>query len=241
MKELDTAIILAGGLGTRLRPVVRKVPKPMAPVQGRPFIMYLLDYWYRQGIRRFIISVGYKSNYIRRGLRDLWDKTDLEFVKEDKPYGTGGALLLCLERKNIEFPFLLLNGDTFFEVNLKRLDRHARKTCADWCLSLFSSTDCERYLPIKLKQDFLVETLRPAISKNTKRSENFSNGGVYWVHPRGTRDFLLKAKSISLEKEMLPKAIKKGYKVVGFPTKKRFIDIGIPDDFIKAQAFRFRH
>jgi len=238
--DLDTAIILAGGLGTRLRSVIKKVPKPMAPVQGRPFLLYLLEYWHRQGIRRFILSVGYKSSCIQKGLKALWHKSDLEFVKENKPHGTGGALLYCLKKKKIESPFLLLNGDTFFAVNLKKLHQHARKTKADWCLSLFSSKDYERYLPVKLKKDFSIKKLVQKKVAVNKTANYLSNGGVYWIHPRGIRHVRCQKRPLSLEEEILSQTIEKRFRVVGFPSKGIFIDIGIPADFNKAQSFLFQ-
>ena len=238
--EVDTAIILAGGLGTRLWPVVRKVPKPMAPVQGRPFLLHLLEYWHRQGIRRFILSVGYKSNSIQDKLKKCWRKSSLEFVKENKPHGTGGALLLCLKRKNLKTPFLLLNGDTFFPVSLNKLEKHASEKKADWCLSLFSSKDNERYLTVKLKKNHLISSLKDKMPIKKRQPKGLSNGGVYWVDPRVMRLFRPKKTPISLEKEILPTIIRKGFRIVGFPSRDRFIDIGIPEDFKKAQTFPFK-
>ena len=107
-----TAIILAGGLGARLNNTVPNLPKPMAPINNRPFLEHQMDYWIGQGINRFILSVGYLKDLIIDHFGDKYKKASIEYAIEHKPLGTGGGLLLAA--KNITEPFLVLNGDTFF-------------------------------------------------------------------------------------------------------------------------------
>ena len=116
---VNSAIILAGGLGTRLRGVVQDLPKAMAPIKDRPFLEYQLDYWIGQGIRHFILSVGYRREVIMKHFGDKYRDVSIEYAVEETPMGTGGGLLLAVEKMKKRAPFLLLNGDTFFEVSLK--------------------------------------------------------------------------------------------------------------------------
>ena len=114
-----TAIILAGGLGTRLRKVAPKVPKPMAPINNRPFVEYQMDYWINQGITQFILSVGYLKDVIINHFGNSYKGISIEYVEESSPLGTGGGLLFAA--KNLHETFVVLNGDTFFEVNINSL------------------------------------------------------------------------------------------------------------------------
>jgi D-glycero-alpha-D-manno-heptose 1-phosphate guanylyltransferase len=119
---VTSAIILAGGLGTRLRSAVPDLPKPMAPIAGRPFLAYQLDYWIRQGVDRFVLSVGYRHESIMAYFGAAYRGIAVDYSVEQTPLGTGGGLLLALERLDGgQRPFLLLNGDTYFEVDLATL------------------------------------------------------------------------------------------------------------------------
>src|SRR5690349_16571222 len=102
-----TAIILAGGLGTRLRSVVADVPKPMAPIAGRPFLAYQIEYWIAQGVQRFILSVGYKHEIIMDYFGDRYQGAEIEYAIELLPLGTGGGFLQATKKINSTEPFLL--------------------------------------------------------------------------------------------------------------------------------------
>ena len=114
---MPSAVILAGGLGTRLRSVVSDVPKPMAPVGGRPFLEYQLEYWINQGISRFVLSVGYRHEAITEHFGSRYKGVELEYAVEEQPLGTGGGLLLAAEKLKQDTPFLLLNKDTYFKTD----------------------------------------------------------------------------------------------------------------------------
>ena len=109
-----SAIILAGGLGTRLRNTVPDLPKPMAPINGRPFLEYLLDYWITQGVENFVISVGYRHQQIVSHFGNRYKKANLQYAIEDTPLGTGGGLCLAITKLPVLEPFLLLNGENNF-------------------------------------------------------------------------------------------------------------------------------
>jgi len=114
------AVVLAGGLGTRLRAAVSDVPKPMAPVQGRPFLERLLDYWIGQGVQRAVLAVGYMHETVRKHFGEQYRNCAIDYSVEQQPLGTGGALVQTLPLVQGK-TFLVLNGDTYFAVPLAKL------------------------------------------------------------------------------------------------------------------------
>ena len=150
-----TAVILAGGMGKRLRIAVPNLPKPMAPIKGRPFLEYLLDYWINQGVKKFILSVGYMSEVIVDHFGNNYKTAEISYSIEYQPLGTGGALFLST--KKITEPFLVINGDTFAEVNLKNLISFHLKKNSEWTFALHRVNENNRYMVI---QDPLLD---PAI------------------------------------------------------------------------------
>jgi D-glycero-alpha-D-manno-heptose 1-phosphate guanylyltransferase len=228
---IDTAVVLAGGLGTRLKSIVPDLPKPMAPICGRPFLAFLLDYWVGQGIKRFVLSVGYKHqaimNYFGRSINGV----TIEYVVEDAPLGTGGGLLLVYQRLALSSPFLLLNGDTYFAIELKKFSELAKQVDADWCFSLFSMSDNGRYLGVDVNDKGEISNLLSSIGTG----ERLVNGGVYLVNPRSLLALNLPLENkISLEEEIFPLLIAQGHKVFGLAFDNKFIDIGVPEDYKRA-------
>ena len=116
---MTSAVILAGGLGTRLRSVVPYLPKPMAPINGRPFLEHQMRYWSTQGIDHFVLSVGYRYQTIIDYFGAQVEGASLDYVIEESPLGTGGGLVLASKKVSQQENFLLLNGDTYFEIELK--------------------------------------------------------------------------------------------------------------------------
>lgn len=230
---MTSAVILAGGLGTRLRSTVPDLPKPMAPINGRPFLEYLLDYWIDQGIDHFVLSVGYLHNIILNHFGKVYKGACIEYALETKPLGTGGGLLLACSLIDSEDSFLLLNGDTYFAVDLKKLIDFSFEQNTDWCLSLFRAQEDDRYMGLDLDDDGRIKSLR---SDSLCKFGALANGGAYWVN----RIALIQANyrqndSISLENDILPFATESGQSVYGLEFSGTFIDIGVPNDFIKAQ------
>jgi len=161
---MTTAIILAGGLGTRLRAAVPDLPKPMAPIRGRPFLEYQLDYWIGQGVERFVLSVGYRHEAIVAHFGDSYHGVPLSHSIESTPLGTGGGLLFALDRVAGPLPFLLLNGDTYFEADLGALHRfHAAKQ-SEWTFSLFRSPQDGRYMGMGVDDSGRIMTLKSGLA-----------------------------------------------------------------------------
>lgn len=230
---MPLAVILAGGLGTRLRDVVADVPKPMAPVAGRPFLEYQLDYWIRAGISEFVLSVGYRFETIMRHFGRSYRNARLDYAVEPSPLGTGGGLLNAVDQAGIDGPFLLLNGDTYFEADWRELQRCAVAQQADCCFSMFRSREANRYMQLRVSADGRIESL--ASSKATVGE--LANGGVYWLHPamlKGIKE--AGPTGLSFEDDVLPAALRKGARLCGVEFSGIFIDIGLPADYYRAAS-----
>ena len=169
-----TAVVLAGGLGTRLRSAVSVVPKPMAPVNGRPFLEHLLDYWNAQGVKRFILSIGYLGDIIRQHFGNRYRDAIVEYVSETQPLGTGGAVLLAAQFISDDKYFVLLNGDTYFSVDFQHIFRHTIDMDADCCLSLFRSNEEGRYMSLDFEKNGTIKKFRSGNS----HIGGLANGGV---------------------------------------------------------------
>mgnify|MGYP006184418017 FL=1 len=227
------AIVLAGGLGKRLRSAVPNLPKPMAPINGKPFLEYLFDYWLQQGIKRFILSVGYKSEVIREQFGTKYKDADLNYAIEKEPLGTGGGLLLSIRQLKSKEPFLLLNGDTFFAVNLENLFKHHNDCNSDITLSLVKTPNNKRYSAILLNKYGLINSIERRIESS---KEDLSNGGVYIMEKNlFEKCKLTSKKKCSLEDHLIPDLLKQKRRVAGFVSSAKFIDIGVPSDYNRAE------
>ncbi len=229
---MPSAVILAGGLGTRLRSVVTDLPKPMAPVGGRPFLEYQLEYWINQGISRFVLSVGYRHEAITEHFGSRYKGVQLEYAVEEQPLGTGGGLLLAAEKLKQDTPFLLLNGDTYFEADWNALDAFALEHGADWCFSLFRTSEKGRYMGIEMSAQGRITSLKSGI----EQGHRLANGGVYWVHPRALSRAGRSDERLSLEDDLFPQALAAGRRILGIEFRGTFIDIGVPDDYHRASS-----
>lgn len=230
---MTTAIVLAGGLGTRLRSVVPNLPKPMAPIGGRPFLEYQFDYWIAQGVSRFVLSVGYRHEVIVDYFGSNYKGAKIDYVIERMPLGTGGGLLLAAEKLGDDAAFLLLNGDTYFAADLKVLIACSQANDADWCFSLFRANEKGRYMGMGVSPQGQITSLKSGAG----HPGHLANGGVYWVHPRallGGR--FAPGDKVSLEDDIVPAAMASGQRLFGIEFPGTFIDIGVPDDYHHAAA-----
>lgn len=225
------AVVLAGGLGTRLRAVVNDVPKPMAPVGGRPFLEHLIEYWIAQGVRRFVISVGYLAERIVAHFGGAWRGAEIAYAREESPLGTGGGLLLALGA--VRAPQLLvLNGDSFFQVGLAQTMAFHQERNADCSLSLFRSRDTRRYLGLDVAGDGRVRSLSAPAGADAA----LVNGGVYLFRAAALYELPWKpGDRASLETDILPHGLRAGWRTYGRECAGAFIDIGVPEDYARAE------
>lgn len=225
------AVVLAGGLGTRLRSVVSDVPKPMAPVSGKPFLEHLLNYWITQGIRRFILSVGYQKDAIIRHFGSRYSSATIDYAEESEPLGTGGGLLNAMAAIQADRPTLVLNGDTFFRVPFRELLTYHEQNESEWTMTLFRTSERARYLSIDVNSRGRITTL----DSQPNAISWLANGGVYLVQPSATRELHIAAgKVVSLENAILPRLLEMEARLYGFECVQPFLDIGIPDDYYRA-------
>ena len=229
---MPSAVILAGGLGTRLRSAVPDLPKPMAPISGRPFLEYQLDYWISQGVSRFVLSVGYGHETIMQHFGVRYIEAEIEYAVEERPLGTGGGFLLAAEKVGREGPCLLLKGDTYFGVDWNVLNAYALEQDADWCLSLFRTSEKGRYMGIQVSPEGRIMSLKSGVEQGAR----LANGGVYWVHPRVLSRSKVLGGKISLEENIFPEDLSAGRRLFGIEFSGTFIDIGVPEDYQRASA-----
>lgn len=233
---MTAAIILAGGLGTRLRSLVSDQPKPMANINNKPFLYYQMSYWVRQGVCKFVLSVGYKSEIIIKNIGNSFLGIPVEYSIENSPLGTGGGLLLAAMKLNTREPFLLLNGDTYFDMRLHELKNKFETTSADIVCSLFESKCTDRYLGFEVASDRIVNI---NIKSEINSSTILVNGGVYLVGSKTIdvlRNHHQENENFSLESLGFTELLAAKLKVVYLKGSENFIDIGIPEDYIKSQS-----
>ncbi len=230
------ALVLAGGLGTRLREVFSDGPKCMAPVAGRPFLEYLLDLLRSSRTKDVILCVGYKSDQVRTWVGDgsRWGLRVRYSVEKDLR-GTAGAVRLAARLIKAQ-TCIVLNGDSFLEVDLGEMLAFHRSHNALATLALARVPDAGRYGGVRLRRDgrisaFTEKAETPSVSSRSK--SRLINGGVYMLQ-RGLVESIPSGKPVSLEKEIFPRMV--DGKLFGFVTQGFFIDIGVPSDYVRAQT-----
>lgn len=227
--KITEVIILAGGLGTRLRSAVPELPKCMAPILARPFIGYLLDYLQQQGMENYIFSLGYKHELIQQYLDTQYGHLQKIYSLEKEPLGTGGAIRLAASHAKAG-NVLVVNGDTFFKVDIATLSEFHHQHSADCTLSLKPMTSFDRYGMVAIDKDNRVM----AFHEKKFYEEGLVNGGVYALNVPNFLSEQLPEK-FSFEKDYL-EAFYNKRNMYGMIQDSYFIDIGIPLDFEKAQT-----
>ena len=227
--EIKEAIVLAGGLGTRLRPAVPDLPKCMAPVNGRPFLSYIIDYYTSQGIEKFIFALGYKHEVIVGWIKQQYPALNVEYAIEKEPLGTGGAIQLAVEKAR-EKDLLILNGDTIFKIDLPMLTSFHEDNASACTLALKPMKDFERYGVVEINEEGLITRFK----EKKHYQEGLINGGAYLLNVGRFRQ--QKRPSVfSFEKDYLERCFT-FMPMYGCVQEGYFIDIGIPEDFEKAQT-----
>lgn len=223
---ISEAIILAGGLGTRLRSAVPELPKCMAPVAGKPFIAYVIDHFRGQGVNKFIFALGYKSEAFIDFLSQQNGIT-YQLSIEDEPLGTGGAIRKACGLATAENVFAT-NGDTLFRADLSKLAAFHLQKQADCTLSLKPMQNFDRYGLVKTDEDGKVVSFQ----EKQHYGEGTINAGLYAINVAALLQADLPEKC-SFEKDFLEKQYTGG-RIFGLVQDAYFIDIGIPEDYQKA-------
>ena len=230
---IKEAIILAGGLGTRLRPLISDVPKCMAPINGKPFLYYLLENLKKKGIESFIFSVGHLHENIEKYLVENYSQLNYKISLETEPLGTGGAIKSACE-KTFQKALLVCNGDTFYDIDVDLLNKFHEDNNGSCTLCLKPMHNFDRYGAVELNDNYSIKSFKEKMFYTS----GLINGGVYVLN---VQDFLKEnlSEKFSFEKDYLEKNIQnhpgKKIKLFGMVQDKYFIDIGIPEDYEKAQ------
>jgi len=221
-------IILAGGLGTRLRQVIENLPKPMAPVAGRPFLEILLNFLAQQGVTRVILSIGFMAEVIIGHFKDEFAGMEIVYAVEQIRLGTGGAIRNALQYCQDDH-ILIVNGDTFIDFNLEELEQQWFKYHKPVVVAK-QIADTSRYGRLEVVDERVTSFLEKGVS-----GAGLINAGCFII-PSDLLDEFAIGERFSFESDFLVNYITSGYLSV-FTTDGKFIDIGIPEDYKLAQTF----
>lgn len=230
--KLDSAIdciVLAGGLGTRLRPVVSDLPKPLAPINGVPFLSLLLATLSSSPlVRKAVIAVSYKA----QAIIDLFSaRPFIEFSMEEEPRGTGGAVIKALEKTSSEH-VLVINGDSYLDFSMEKLLKEHLTQGNEATLVYTHVDDCSRFGHLEV--DEKKKKIKAFHEKTGRVEPGFMNAGIYIFRRTAFKRFSLPER-FSLEKDLFPQMAALG-QLGAFFSRAAFIDIGTPDSYSQAQA-----
>lgn len=223
----DEAIVLAGGFGPRLRGIVDDVPKPLAPVAGRPFLAWLLDRLALSGMRRCILATGYMAEAIERAIGARWQGMDIAYSVEAEPLGTGGAIRLAAQRLQGDGTHVL-NGDTWLQSPPVALEAAARAASTPMAIALARVDDVARYGAVDV-DDGRARDFR----EKGEAGAGWINAGCYFLGAAALSALPART-AFSFEREVLQPRARAG-EVAAFTETSGFIDIGVPEDYARAQ------
>jgi len=225
---ITEAIILAGGFGTRLQKVVSDLPKPMAPINGRPFLEYQLNYLATFGIKRVIFAVGYLAETISEHFGEIFNGIEIDYAYEQNPLGTGGGILNAFHKRHTD-ELIVLNGDTLFEININDFYEMHAKNNSVFSLALRELDSVDRFGSVVTQKNIITKFAE----KGEFTGKGVINGGVYIINTKFFEKANLPTK-FSMEKDVFEKLLS-DFDFYGFPFSNYFLDIGIPEDYNKAQ------
>ena len=227
--KLPTPVILAGGLGTRLRPVTGERPKVLAEVRGKPFITYLLRQLILAGFPRAVISIGYGADMVVDELGASYDGLALDYCREDSPLGTGGAARLALDHAG-GGPVMTMNGDSIVNAPLSGFVQAALAVPDEPMLLAVKVPDVSRYGSLEIRDSRVVR-----FAEKGGQGEGWINAGVYYF-PGPLLERLPLGETASLEKDVLEKL---GGRLRAFTCDSDFIDIGTPESYAAGQSLQW--
>lgn len=223
--QVRQAVVLAGGLGTRLGELTEETPKPLLPVGGRPFLEWVLDNLARRDVEEVVLAIGYRAEVFDAWLADYRAPLLIRTYLEEEPLGTGGALPVIAG--DLDDTFAVLNGDTLLDAPVQALGALRHRTGAAAAVALRRVPDIGRYGGVSLDGDRVL-----TFDEKGGTGPGLVNGGIYVL----TTDAVARLGSpSSIERDLLP-ALAVERALVGLPTDGFFIDIGVPDTYASAQA-----
>lgn len=229
-----TAVVLAGGMGLRLRPVVPNRQKVMAEIGGRPFLTYVLDKLEVSGLKHVVLCCGYLAEDLVREIGDAYGGMRISISCEPSPLGTAGALRRALPLMESD-PVLVLNGDSYCSLDLLQLPRFHREHHSEATLMLVETDDCSAYGRVETNEQGSIQTF---VEKEAIVRKGWVNAGVYLLN----RDLIAEipvGRAVSIEKEMFPRWIARA--LYGFKGNGTLVDIGTPERFAAAKRYFALH
>lgn len=223
------ALILVGGLGTRLRSVLNDRPKPLAPVGGRPFVTFLLDQLQAAGCRRVTLCTGYRSQQVAEAIGSRFGSLEVTYSVEPEPLGTGGAVRLAMSQAPGEL-FLVMNGDSYVNCSLGEFFEWHRAHGCPGSLVLTRVADAGRFGTVEVDEAGRIQSFR---EKEGLSRPGWINAGVYLLPRRWVE--ALPAGPMSLERDGFPVWLRDG--LGGFAREAAFLDVGTPETLAQAEAF----
>ena len=221
------AIVLAGGMGTRLASVIQGIPKVLAPVGNQPFLELLLRRLRQKGMRRVILSVGYMAGMVRERMGEQFEGLELAYAVEDRPLGTGGGTLKALSLARSDSVFVL-NGDTFVDVDYAAMLSRHLDLGAKASIAVVDVPDCARYGRILMRKDRVA-----GFAEKGQPGPGLISAGTYVMNRDIFESYGMPA-AFSLESDFFVPHIGQ-LCPLAFVTSGYFIDIGIPEDLARAQ------
>jgi mannose-1-phosphate guanylyltransferase len=223
------ALVLAGGEGTRLRPLTLTTPKPVLPLAGRPFLTFMLDWLHGHGVDEAILSLGFLSDAVHEVLGDIQSGMRLRYVHEDEPLGTAGPVRLAADEGILADRFLVLNGDVLTDMDLTAEIAQHERTGATGTLALIEVEDVASYGVVPTKENGEVLEFRE--KSPGPAPTNRINAGAY-VLERSVVDLIPAGRAVSFEREVFPQMVGNG--LYGWAADGYWIDIGTPERYLEA-------
>jgi D-glycero-alpha-D-manno-heptose 1-phosphate guanylyltransferase len=225
---VDEAIVLVGGRGTRLQAVVSDVPKPLAPVAGRPFLAWVLDHLAGNGIRRVLLATGYLAAQVEAEIGNRWQGMHVDYSVEEEPLGTGGAVRQAAQRLQGDAVHVV-NGDTFLRYVPAALEAAARSAQLPTAVALARVEDVSRYGAVVVDRGRIA-----SFEEKGGHGAGLINAGSYFLDANALASLPVSG-TFSLETAFLALQAATG-RVAAFSDTRDFIDIGVPEDYKRAQA-----
>jgi len=225
-----SSVILAGGLGTRLRAVVSDHPKVLAPVHGRPFVTFLLDQLMAVGLQKIILCTGYKADIVKDQIGEKYKNVNILYSEESQPLGTGGAIKLAQRKISSEI-FVVINGDSYVNAKLSRFFNWFESAGHDAAIYLTKVDNIKRYGHIVTSKNSEIQKF---IEKGSSSGSGWINAGIYLLNKNLFKS-MPEAKPFSMESDFFHSLIGRG--LYGYKDETEFIDIGTPESFFKAEKF----
>jgi mannose-1-phosphate guanylyltransferase len=224
------ALVLAGGHGTRLRPLTYTTPKPVIPLAGRPFLTFMLDWLRGHGVTETILSCGFLSDGVRSVLGDVYGGMRLRYVVEEEPLGTGGPVRLALDEGILEERLLVLNGDVLTDIDLTAEIAQHDATGARCTLALIEVEDTASYGVVPTDADGKVEAFLE--KTEGEAPTNRINAGAYVLAREVVESLVPAGGAVSFEREVFPRLVGNG--LYGWAADGYWIDIGTPERYLEA-------